>query len=76
MDPDVTLENARAACTELCEDTENTSAAEKFIVAFEALDEWLSKGGFLSDTRHLSLIPASEVQDFLLELRSDITEEA
>jgi hypothetical protein len=49
MDPDVALKNARRAVENM--DTEldyvDSGAAVELMEAFTALDEWLSKGGFL-----------------------------
>lgn len=52
MDPDVTLADIRALCADM-PDSETTSAADMgahlaaLIDSVEALDEWLSRGGFL-----------------------------
>lgn len=49
MDPDETLENARSAAKDLREVGDSrayATAAERLGVAFDALDEWLTKGGF------------------------------
>lgn len=58
MDPDVTLENAReaarkwraAAEDELAGNDDEHDAACDLVESFDALDRWLSGGGFLPRT--------------------------
>jgi len=51
MDPDQALKNARRAVAEMSSLAEGSvkhiNAAEDLRTAFEALDDWLTKGGFL-----------------------------
>lgn len=50
MDPEQALADARAAVADYHEATSisaETDAAERLIESFSALDEWLSKDGFL-----------------------------
>lgn len=54
MDPDVALANAREAARQMEGFRDETgvgltsvTAAVELLEAFEALDEWLTKGGFL-----------------------------
>lgn len=50
MDPEQALANAREAVKDLDNATsisQESDAAERLATAFRALDEWLSKGGFL-----------------------------
>jgi hypothetical protein len=53
MDPNKALEDAREAVEVLNADTSTAArvmdAYEKLHASFEALDGWLSKGGFLPD---------------------------
>ena len=58
MDPDVALANARQAATEIFEalDTGDVqsldTSASNLAESFQALDEWLTSGGFLPDAWH------------------------
>lgn len=47
MDPNKTLEAIRAMYTAILEDGRIGSATRKLAEDIEALDEWLSKGGYL-----------------------------
>jgi hypothetical protein len=53
MDPDVTLKEIRAAMSDWLNaeddalDANSTAAADRLVGHFQALDDWLSKGGFL-----------------------------
>jgi hypothetical protein len=53
MDPNAALENARVAILSLAEPTDDDDEAwdmvQQLTDAFEALDGWLTKGGFLPD---------------------------
>ena len=52
MDPNEALKNARALAAAILKDGEtwdSATRAEELANAFEALDEWLSKGGFLPE---------------------------
>ena len=55
MDPNEALKNARAALAMIRARPISTEdgAYEQFTDAFEALDGWLSKGGFLPDAWEL-----------------------
>ena len=47
MDPDEALKTARAAATYILSNGGHHEQCEELAEAFEALDGWLSKGGFL-----------------------------
>ena len=50
MDPDQALKDARAACKHWAEGERgdyDLVAVDEFGNAFEALDQWISRGGFL-----------------------------
>lgn len=51
MDPNQALKNARKALARFRADetTEQDDNACELVDAFEALDEWLTKGGFMPD---------------------------
>lgn len=46
MDPNVALANARKAAADVLGDTQSTAEAVELAESFQALDEWISKGGF------------------------------
>jgi hypothetical protein len=46
MDPNVALANARKAAEDVLGDTQSTAKSVELAESFQALDEWISKGGF------------------------------
>lgn len=49
MDPNQVLESIRRVLGRYAEGTEDGHTEEDLVVAARALDEWLSKGGFLPE---------------------------
>ena len=78
MDPDETLRRLRELVKETTEEPDNDLANE-FADAFQALDEWLSKGGFSPwDTKPATMPgtmgPTGVREEFLQTIRADIAE--
>lgn len=64
MDPNKVLKKARAKAERILNDDSNTAEAQAFAEHFQALDEWLSNGGFLpEDWRALRLAPAERCRE-------------
>jgi len=55
MDPEAALAQARSACAQIGHQVDvvgkmpDDEDVDRLVTAFEALDEWLCKGGFLPD---------------------------
>lgn len=47
MDPNAALQELREAYNEVQDGTLTIEDAERFVVLFDGLDNWLSEGGFL-----------------------------
>ena len=74
MDPNTALDGARKATADIfaAQDHEVSEAAAELAGAFTALDEWLTKGGFLPDAWHRPLVPAFGVNPNIDQLLFDV----